>query len=111
MPTCPPNGSAKSLLLGGQREDKHGMLNDGLWKDQSKAKRQLHLLEPAARELCSGMLKWSPGTRSHAAGAVRSKLMIRAAFGTASSDTAIGAAAGDAKASANADGGPRASFS
>ena len=40
----PPTGSAKSLLLGGQREDNQDMLNGGLWKDQFKAKRQLHLM-------------------------------------------------------------------
>ena len=55
------------------------------------------------------MLKWSPGTRLHAACALRSKLLIRAAVGTASPDTAIGAAAGDAKASTDGDARPRAS--
>ena len=104
----PPTGSAKSLL-GGQHEDEQDMQNGGLWEDQSNAKRQLHDIEPAAQELCSGMLKWSPGTRSHAAGALRSKWLIRAAVGTASSDTAIGAAAGDAKASTDDDARPRAS--
>ena len=113
----PPTGSAKSLF-GGQREEKQDMLNGGLWKDQSKAKRQLHLIEPAARELCNGMLKWVPGSRSHAADALRSKWLIRAAVGTASldaaigaasSDAAIGAAVGAAQASTKADGGPRAS--
>ena len=96
------------------------MMSGGLWKDQSMAKRPLHLIEPAARDLRNGMLRKVPGSRSHAGDAVRGKWLIRAAVGTASSDAgngqtvermqaANGAAVAAAQTSIKADGEARAS--
>ena len=49
------------------------MLSGGLWKEQSKARRALHLIEPAAQDMCNHMLKWVPEARSQARDALSSK--------------------------------------